>query len=334
MNRDSPQALQGWLQRRHERWRALERSLRDPRDVKSDRPGAALEFADQFRGLVRDLSLARAVMPGSRIARYLENLVARMHELIYRPPAGLKHDLVRIFKREAPAVVAGARTQILAAAWLFVTTALAGWALVHAYPELAGLIASETMIEKVQHGQLWTDDLLNILPSSMLSFSIISNNITVTLFAFAMGVLFGLGTLYIVALNGLMLGGIFAFTGRHGMDGALFNFVIAHGLVELSVIVVSAALGFKIGEALVHPGEQTRTAAFQSAVSDAGKVLVVIIPFLAGAGVIEGFISPDPDYPLPARMGIGFSYFVVFWFVLTGRIWKLNMLRAKQINAP
>jgi uncharacterized membrane protein SpoIIM required for sporulation len=331
VNRDSPQALQGWLQRRHERWRTLERSLRDPRDVKSDHPGSALEFADQFRGLVRDLSLARALMPGSRITRYLESLVGRMHELIYRPPAGLKQDLLRIFMREAPAVVAGARTQILAAAWLFVVTVLAGWSLVRAYPELAGLIASETMIEKVQNGQLWTDDLLNILPSSVLSFSIISNNITVTLFAFAMGVLFGLGTLYIVVLNGLMLGGIFAFTRHYDMDGALFNFVIAHGVVELSVIVISAALGFKIGEAIIRPGERTRTAAFQSAVSDAGKVLVVIIPFLTGAGVIEGFISPDPGYPFPVKMSIGFGYFVVFWFVLTGRIWKLNIPHAKKI---
>lgn len=322
MNRDSPQALQGWLQRRHERWKALERTLRDPRDVKSDRPGAATEFADQFRALVRDLSLARAVMPGSRIARYLEALVARMHELIYRPPGSLRHDLARIFTREAPAVVARARGQILAAAWLFVATALAGWALVHVHPELAGLIASEAMIEKVQSGQLWTDDLLNILPSSVLSFSIISNNISVTLFAFALGALFGLGTLYIVTLNGLMLGGVFAFTGHYDLDGALFEFVVAHGVVELSVIVISAALGFRIGEAIVRPGERTRAAAFQSAVSDAGQVLVVIIPFLAGAGVIEGYVSPDPAYSLPVKAGVGLGYFVVFWFVLTGRIWN------------
>jgi uncharacterized membrane protein SpoIIM required for sporulation len=264
------------------------------------------------------------MMQGSRIGRHLKSRITRMQELIYRPAGNLRHELARIIVHQAPAVIARSRPQILAAAWLFIASALAGWALVHVHPELAGLIASEAMIEQVQAGRLWTEDLLNILPSSLLSFSIISNNVSVTFFAFVMGALFGLGTLYVVGLNGLMLGGAFAFTGHHGLDGALFEFVVAHGVVELSVIVVSAALGFKIGEALVHPAEQTRTAAFQTAVSDAGKVLIVIVPFLAGAGVIEGYISPDPAYSLPVRMAVGFAYFVLFWAVLSGRIWNMK----------
>ena len=88
------------------------------------------------------------------------------------------------------------------------------------------------MIDKVQGGVLWTDNLLNIMPSALLSVSIFTNNIVVTLTAVSLGVLYGLGTIYIMGLNGLMLGGIFAFTAQYGMAGRLFEFVTSHGFVD------------------------------------------------------------------------------------------------------
>ncbi len=82
----------------------------------------------------------------------------------------------------------------------------AGYALVHRYPELIALFASPELIATVERGQLWTEGLLNIVPSSILSVQILTNNIVVSLFAYCAGFLFGLGTLYILGLNGLMLG--------------------------------------------------------------------------------------------------------------------------------
>ena len=58
--------------------------------------------------------------------------------------------------------------------------------------------------------------MLNVVPSSVLSLQILTNNIVVSLFAYCAGFLFGLGTFYILGLNGLMLGAVFAFTGQHG----------------------------------------------------------------------------------------------------------------------
>src|SRR5262249_48497183 len=157
---------------------------------------------------------------------------------------------------------------------LFVASAAAAWWLVSTYPELISLVASEEMIERVEHGELWTDDILNVMPSSVLSVGILANNIAVTLFAFAFGLFFGLGTFYIIGLNGVMLGGVFAFTAQHGMALRLFNFIIAHGLVELSVVCLAGAAGASLGEALVRPGEQTRREAFQIASQRIGKLLV------------------------------------------------------------
>jgi len=205
---------------------------------------------------------------------------------------------------------------------LFFGTGLLGWLLVSFNPELASLFASEKMIEEVQRGELWTDGILNIVPSSVLSVQIMANNIIVSLFAFALGALYGLGTIYIISLNGFMLGGIFAFTAKYDMAGRLFNFVIAHGVVELSVICLAGAAGIQLGHALVHPGLKSRGAAFRDAVKQAGTLLPVVVVFLIGAGLIEGYISPDDSYPLSVRVVVGVAYGILLWTVLSGRIWR------------
>jgi uncharacterized membrane protein SpoIIM required for sporulation len=183
----------------------------------------------------------------------------------------------------------------------------------------------------VQRGELWTDDLLNVFPSSVLSLQIFTNNIVVSLFAVCLGVLYGLGTFYIIGLNGLMLGGVFAFTAQHGIADRLFQFVVAHGFVELSVVCVAGAVGASLGEALARPGSVTRGAAFQAAVRRGLRLMSVCVVFLVGAGLIEGFVSPDPRVPLAARLAIGLGYFLLFVLVLSG---ALDRLSRRRLGAP
>ena len=127
------------------------------------------------------------------------------------------------------------------------------------------MFADAKLIATVERGELWTDGLLNVTPSAVLSVSILTNNVVVSFFAFCSGVVFGLGTFYLIGLNGISLGAIFAFTGQHGLAGRLFDFVIAHGCVELSCICIAGAAGAYLGEALIRPGELTRSEAFRVA---------------------------------------------------------------------
>jgi uncharacterized membrane protein SpoIIM required for sporulation len=170
----------------------------------------------------------------------------------------------------------------------------------------------------VERGELWTDSILNVVPSSVLSLQILTNNIVVSLFAFCAGCLFGLGTFYIIGLNALTLGAMFEFTAQHGLQGRLFEFVAAHGLVELSCICLAGAAGAAVGEALVRPGAATRAESFRRAALDSGKLLVAIVVLLLGCGLIEGYVSPDPDIPLAARLIIGVGYFLVMIAMLRG----------------
>ena len=311
-------SIRKWLERRVPIWRdlgRLQREVEQGGDIDIDR---ALSAVSGYRELARDLTLARQMMPDGAVSRQLSALYTGFHQSIYRRPSGIARDVSRVLCRDVPAAVRQIRWHIVAVSAIFVLSIAIGWVLVATYPELAALFASEQMIDMVGKGRLWTDDLINVVPSSILSVQIFTNNISVSLFACCLGVLFGLGTLYIIALNGLMLGGIFAFTHQHGIAGRLFEFIVAHGVVELSVICISGAIGASIGEALARPGTMTRRAAFEHAAGRGIKLMMVCLVFLVGAGLIEGYISPNPAYPLSSRVVIGCAYMVVFVAVLSG----------------
>ena len=59
-------------------------------------------------------------------------------------------------------------------------------------------------------------------------------------------------------------------------------------------------------------------------------LLLVAIPFLVGAGLIEGYISPNVAFPLSARLVIGLGYGLVFWLVLTRGFWQQQAARVTQ----
>ena len=314
-NSNVQRALANWLQQRIPQWQAMEIQLTS-RDKKSDDIEPARDLISGFRMLASDLSLARSALPGSRIHTWLESLFLRGHQLIYRTPGNTLLRWRDVYAFESPELIRQMAPILLATIALFIGAVVCGWLLISSFPDLAPLFASAEMINRVQAGELWTDGLLNIIPSSLLSLSLMTNNITVSIFAFSLGAFYGLGTLYIISLNGLMLGGVFAFTGHYGLDGALFEFVIAHGVVELSVICIAGAMGLKLGQALLRPGSMTRQQAFRKAAADAGKVLLVALPFLVLAGMIEGYISPDPQFTLSFRVAVGIMTGTVFWLLL------------------
>jgi hypothetical protein len=225
------QALSTALLQRTSQWQAAAaRSKRLTRGPASDLADAA-QLADDYRLLAHDLARARRLMPDSRVRQYLEAAYARAHAALYREAFRPVQTLSTLFRDEIPAVVRWLTPYIVWASIIFVLTVLTGYWMVHAYPDLISLFASPDLIATVEHGQLWTEGILNVVPSSVLSLQILTNNIVVSLFAYCAGFVFGLGTLYILGLNGLMLGAVFAFTGQHGLDGALFRFIVAHGCV-------------------------------------------------------------------------------------------------------
>ena len=309
---DRDRALEAALLRRADHWKAATaRAHRLSREPAADLADAT-KMADDYRLLAHDLARARRLIPNTRAREYLEAAYVRAHATLYRKAWHPGHALLTLFRDEIPAVVRWLTPHIIWATAIFILTVLAGYWMVHTYPDLIGLFASPDLIATVERGQLWTEGILNIVPSSVLALQILTNNIVVSLFAYCAGFVFGLGTLYILGLNGLMLGAVFAFTGQHGLEPALFRFIVAHGCVEISVMCLSGAAGAAVGEALIRPAHGDRMESFRIAALRSGKLLIACGVLLAGSGIIEGYISPRRLFPLWARLVIGIGY----WFLM------------------
>jgi uncharacterized membrane protein SpoIIM required for sporulation len=286
--------------------------------------GRALDVADanslieDYGLLAYDLARARRAAPQSATHLYLEGAYARAHATLYHGAWRAGDALFGLFRDQLPEVVRWLMPYILWVTLLFALSVFAGYWMVHTYPELIRLFASPELIATVERGQLWTHSLLNVVPSSVLSLQILTNNIVVSIFAYCAGFLFGLGTFYIVGLNGLMLGAVFAFTAQHGLDGELFDFIVAHGCVEISVMCLSGAAGAAVGEALIRPDTPQRADAFRAAALRSGKLLLACAVLLVGTGLIEGYVSPDPHFALWTRVIIGVGYWILMVALLRG----------------
>lgn len=322
----STRQTRSWLLQRAPLWQRLGQSLPTLRRGRTS-ASEAMHALEGYRSLARDLATARQALPDGTVTRALETLYASFHALVNRPARNSRASLLRMLREDIPATMRELRPTLTWITLLLVASTAAGWWLVHTFPELISLFASAQMIDTVERGHLWTEGILHLTPSSLLSARIFTNNILVTLMAFCVGALYGLGTFYIIANNGLMLGAIFAFTRQHGLDDELLSFVFAHGLVELSMICVAGAAGTTLGEALIRPREGNRRDAFQRCVKRMTPLLALCAVLLVGCGIIEGFVSPDESYPAASRAIIGIAWFVVMVAALNGHLWGRGRVR-------
>ncbi len=299
-------------------WQQARERARRLAHARTDDITDAARLADDYRLLAHDLARARELLPASRTREYLENTYAQIHATLHQGAQHLSSALLRLLRDELPAAMRWLLPYLWWTTLIFVLAAVGGYLLVSRYPDLIALFAGPDMIASVERGKLWTEGLLNVVPSSVLSVQILANNIVVSLFAYCLGFLFGLGTLYILGLNGLMLGAVFAFVGQHGLAGGLLRFIVAHGCVELSVMCLSGAAGAAVGDALIRPWGAGRMESFRAAAMRSGVVLLACALLLVGAGIIEGFVSPSPRFSLASRVAIGVGYWLVMLLLLSG----------------
>ena len=309
-----------WIRARAAEWQALAAETAAAPQRAAATVDEALRTLRTYRAVERHLASARRLMPGSFLANALQSACATLHVAIGRPPKFGRARLLTLFRDEIPAAAASVRVTTLWIAGLLALSVLAGWWLISTYPALVSLIASDRMIDGVEHGHLWTDQIFSIVPPELMSARIFSNNVVVTLGAFCSGILFGLGTFYMISFNGLMLGGLLAFTHQHGLAHGLVRFILPHGPVELSVICLAGAAGTALGESLMRPRFATRTESLRRRAAELGPLLVACALLLLGSGLIEGFISPSRSLSVPLRLAVGLGSWTLMLLLLSGRL--------------
>jgi uncharacterized membrane protein SpoIIM required for sporulation len=322
-----------WIRARSAEWQTLAAETAAAPQRAHASVDEALRTLRTYRAVARHLASARRLLPGSFLAGALENACATLHLAIGRPPRFGRARLLTLFRDDIPAGAASVRATTLWIAALLVASVLAGWWLVSTYPALVSIVASDRMIDGVERGHLWTDQLFSLGPPALLSARIFSNNVVVTLGAFCSGILFGLGAFYMISFNGLMLGGLLAFTHQYGLAHGLLRFILAHGPVELSVMCLAAAAGTALGESIIRPRLATRTESLRRRAAELGPLLVACALLLFGSGLIEGFISPSPRISIPVRLVVGLGYWTLMLLLLSGRLFPANIRRTASMSS-
>ena len=115
------------------------------------------------------------------------------------------------------------------------------------------------------------------------------NNIKVAVYAFVFGVLLGIGTLYIMLQNGIMLGSFQYFFFDKGLGWESVRTIWIHGTIEISVIIIAGCAGLVLANGMLFPGTYTRIESFRRGVVNGMKIMLSTVPFFIIAGFLEGF---------------------------------------------
>jgi len=274
------------------------------------------ELALLYRQTAADLSTAREDPGSAALARYLNELLTRSHNLVYAGAARSRRaGVLRFFIQGFPAIFRRTLPCTAAAFALFAAGAAAGVVMAAIDPGFERFILSGQMMDTIERRQMWTHGIVAVKPYA--SSAIMTNNISVALAACATGMFAGLGPVYMMLFNGLLIGVIGTACFRVGMSEALWSFVAPHGALELPAIFIAGGAGLVLARGILAPGELPRRDAIAEAGGDAIRLLLGVVPLLVVAGIIEGFVSPTAT-PAAAKFAIGAALFVL----LVGYLWS------------
>jgi uncharacterized membrane protein SpoIIM required for sporulation len=307
--------LERFARERGADWRALEDALARARG-RPERLGAegVLELGRLYRAAAADVALARRLFPADPLTGRLEALLARARQAVYAD-AGRRRAPGAFVTQGYWRLVADRRLALAVAAVLFFGAA--GFALVWGIvdPDAAAGLVPGAFIDGADPPR--GDRGLTATQSAAFSSQIFTNNIQVTLLSFAAGLLFAVGGALLLLYNGLILGAVLGVAAANGNLAQVVRLVVAHGVLELSCIVVAAAAGMRMGWALVDPGRRTRGAALAAQARPAMAVILGTAPWLVVAGLVEGYISPagwGGAGPYVVGLGLGGLYWgLVLW---------------------
>ena len=269
-------------------------------------------LAFRYRQVLHDHSHARARFAGTGAARRLRDLaLAGTRALQWDRPAR-RPSLRDFFAQIFPLAFRRHLPYLAVTSALFVTAFLVGATFSWLQLGVGTAILGNHAVEGLRQGRLWTESLTTTVPPGVSSSAIATNNMSVALTGWAGGAIFGLGALYVVLFNGFMLGAVLAATSHYGLTADLLEFVAAHGPLEITLILVTAAGGLGLGRALVAADDRPRREAAAEAARDALVLLVGCLPWFLVLGLVEGFISPAPAVPAILKAALGIALLGLF----------------------
>ena len=321
-----------WLQKRRPYWARVDELV-----TRSEKSGIRAlnhhelrELAVLYRQGAGDLSTVREDPSSQRLAQSLNQLLGRAHNCIYMGRRAQGSRIVQFYRDTFPEIFHETLPYTLAACAVFFALAAAGFVMAALDPGFQGYFLGGEMMDSINRHQMWTHSIVSVKP--LASSQIMTNNLSVSFATFAFGITAGIGTLWMLAFNGLLFGVVNAACWQAGMSGQLLSFVVPHGVLELPAIFIAGGAGFLIAKGLLFPGMLPRRASLVREGSRAMQLVLGIIPLLIVAGTIEGFVSPT-DLAARWKYLLGAGLFgLLLLFVMRKTPHGLNSASTAQIS--
>jgi uncharacterized membrane protein SpoIIM required for sporulation len=301
-------ALQSWLN-------ALERQPK-----RTLRQEQALDFPSSYRRLCHHLALARGRGYSHEITERLQRIVQQGHRVLYRPPAPRWHRVATFLVAGFPRLVRAQWRCMLAATLLFYLPALLVLLLMQWRPELAHTVFTSAQL--AQFERMYDPTNAHIGRSSGTDLQMfgyyVMNNVSIAFRTFASGLFFGVGAIYVLGANGVLIGGIAGHLTAIGYGGPFWRFVVGHSAFELSALVIAGGAGLKLGLTLLMPGRQRRGPALVAAGWIGAQLALGAFAMLLMAAFIEAYWSSIASLPDALKFGSG----ALLWVLVLGWLWR------------
>jgi uncharacterized membrane protein SpoIIM required for sporulation len=327
-----PRTPEQFVRQRQESWTRLEELVDRAQNQKIGAltDSDLLEMGTLYRRVSSDLARAQtrysSTHAGRELMRSLNALVLRAHAQVYSAPAPQASNFWGFLLYGFPAAFRRNLRPILLAALFMYGPALAAYFAVWTNPQNARLFVSEDMVKSVEeraHKKLVTGwgantDYKGISSSPAISSAIMTHNIEVSALAVALGVTAGIGTVWALVSNGLLLGALAGVATNYNTDLLFWSVILPHGILELTAISIAGGAGFVLARAIYAPGDLPRRDALKLAGTEAGQLLMGVVLFLIFAGLIEGFLTPTALPPV-AKLSFAASSGVLMLLYLSLR---------------
>lgn len=297
-----------------DKWLKFESVLRNNIQVSPD------ELSSLYIEITDHLSYAQTFYPGSNTLRYLNGISVLAHQKIYKTKRESRSRFITFYTEEFPLFFAKYQKQLLLSFLTFAIFSAIGAFSAATDGNFVRLILGDGYVNmtlnNIENGDPMA--VYKEMGAMNMFLGITINNIRVALLAFSFGILFSLGTLYILMQNAIMLGSFQYFFYEQGLLWESARTIWIHGTIEISVIIVAGAAGLVFGNGILFPGTYTRLQSFVRGAKDGVKILISTIPFFIIAGFLEGFVTRHTEMPdWLAILIIGGSLFIIiFYYVI------------------
>ncbi|HEY0758312.1 MAG TPA: stage II sporulation protein M [Acidisarcina sp.] len=303
-----------WIERRRPYWNRMDALLQqmDASSLHGLSREELREMALIYRQIASDLSAVRQDRTSHTLERYLNQLLGRAHNIIY---SGRKTNLIsalRFLRDDYPVIFRRLLPFTLAAVGLFMAGGLVGSLLTVARPDFMRALLGPEMVATIEKHEMWTHSIVSVKPQTA-SF-LMTHNLSVTFATFAAGITAGLGTVYLLVWNGVLIGVVGTACHQAGMSVDLWSFVAGHGSLELPAIFISGGAGLRLAYGMLFPGMYSRSQSIALAGAESVKLMAGVVPLLIVAGTVEGFFSPS-GLPVAWKFCLGATLFslLIFW---------------------